>query len=72
MSASSDTADHTLPTRPWRRRTTAWSQIVNHEYKGSGTEADPYVVTWLDGDVENPMTGFSMNYKWGMTMLGAC
>lgn len=29
--------------------------VLNHKYAGSGTESDPYVVRWLDGDPRNPM-----------------
>lgn len=29
--------------------------VLNHKYTGSGTESDPYVVRWLDGDPRNPM-----------------
>lgn len=67
--ATDSEADHTLKVRPWRRHVTPWANIVDHEYKGSGTEADPYVVAWLPVDPENPLTwGFA--YKWSMTMLG--
>lgn len=68
-------ADYTLKTRPWLCKTTPWSQIVNHTYKGGGTNEDPYIVTWLpngpDGfvDVENPMR-YGFWYKWGITMMG--
>lgn len=70
-----DTADHTLKPRPWIRKTTPWSHIIGHNYKGSGTEQDPYVVTWLpdgpDGfvDVENPLK-YGFWYKWGVTIMG--
>lgn len=61
--------DLTLKIRPWLRRVTPWSDILAHDYKGSGTEAEPYVVTWLPQDVENPMT-YQPVYKWSVTMLG--
>jgi hypothetical protein len=28
--------------------------IIAHKYRGSGTDEDPYVVTWLDHDPRNP------------------
>ena len=30
-------------------------EILSHEYAGSGTEDDPYVVSWLPEDPRNPM-----------------
>jgi hypothetical protein len=62
--------DYTLKTRPWMRKTTPWKQLLDHEYKGSGTEADPYVVTWLPKDVENPIN-YGFWYKWSVTILAA-
>jgi hypothetical protein len=32
-------------------------------YKGEGTEASPYIVTWQENDPENPMN-FSSVKKW--------
>lgn len=47
-----------------------WQVIRNHPYKGSGTEQDPYVVTWLgDHDTENPQR-YSTKYKWAITIIG--
>lgn len=62
--------DHTLKKRPWHLRTTPWSSIVAHEYKGAGTEAEPYIVSWLPDDPENPMS-FASSYKWATTMKAA-
>lgn len=66
-------ADHALKHRwwRWRRNITPWSDLVHHNYKGSGTADDPFVVTWLEGDVENPYN-FAEGYKWFNTMIGAC
>jgi hypothetical protein len=35
-------------------------EILHHKYDGSGTQEDPYAVTWLDQDPRNPM-------QWGKT-----
>jgi hypothetical protein len=68
-----------LKWRPWRRNVTPWSDIIEEHYKGSGTETDPYVVDWLQGnedtstlarDPENPMT-WKQSYKWSVTMAVA-
>jgi len=71
-----DSTDRTLKPRPWLVKTTPWSALVNHQYKGSGTNEDPYVVTWLPKgpdetvvDYENPMT-YGFWYKWTITILG--
>lgn len=37
-------------------------EVLNHQYDGSGTEDDPYVVSWLKNDPRNPMQ-FSMTRK---------
>lgn len=28
--------------------------VISHQYSGQGTTGDPFVVTWLDGDPQNP------------------
>ncbi|KAJ5514983.1 Major facilitator superfamily domain general substrate transporter [Penicillium fimorum] len=45
-------------------------EIIDHPYPGSGTEEDPYAVTWIPHDPRNPMN-FSNVRKWTLTMLVA-
>ncbi|KAL2354070.1 major facilitator superfamily domain-containing protein [Cryomyces antarcticus] len=45
-------------------------EVLKWHYDGSGTEEDPYVVTWIDNDPRNPMN-FSKVKKWSLTMLVA-
>lgn len=45
-------------------------QIASHLYPGSGTEDDPYEVTWIPDDPRNPM-GFSQVKKWTFTAVVA-
>ncbi|KAJ5664458.1 hypothetical protein N7507_005189 [Penicillium longicatenatum] len=45
-------------------------EIIDYPYPGSGTEDDPYVVTWIDNDPRNPML-FSETKKWSYTMVVA-
>jgi hypothetical protein len=45
-------------------------EVEKHEYPGSGTEEDPYVVSWIDNDPRNPML-YSGTKKWFITMLVA-
>ncbi|KAK0976331.1 MFS siderochrome iron transporter 1 [Friedmanniomyces endolithicus] len=45
-------------------------EVANHSYDGSGTEDDPYVVTWIEDDPRNPML-YSNVKKWSLTMLVA-
>ena len=56
MPVSNDTtpSKHTLRTRPWRTQVTDFATIVSAEYKGSGVQDDPFIVTWIDNDLENP------------------
>ncbi|KAB8338767.1 hypothetical protein FH972_021712 [Carpinus fangiana] len=44
--------------------------IINHAYRGAGTEEDPYIVEWLEHDPRNPMR-FPEWFKWTLTMLVA-
>lgn len=69
-SGHADDEDHTLKKRPWHPRVTPWSDILAHEYKGAGTEAEPYIVSWLPDDLENPM-GYKQSYKWFITVMAA-
>lgn len=62
-------AGHSLRKRPWRQKVTPWEDIINHQYKGEGTEESPYVVSWIPTDPENPQT-YGFTYKWGVTILG--
>lgn len=45
-------------------------EVERWEYDGSGTEEDPYIVTWIDQDPRNPMM-YSTAKKWGLTMMVA-
>ncbi|KAL3455476.1 MFS general substrate transporter [Aspergillus heterothallicus] len=45
-------------------------EIIDYSYPGTGTEEDPYVVTWIPNDPRNPM-GFSRLKKWGFTAVMA-
>lgn len=42
--------------------------IIDHEYSGSGTEEDPYQVSWVENDPRNPML-FSPVSRWLITIL---
>ncbi|KAI1419991.1 MFS general substrate transporter [Xylaria sp. FL1777] len=44
--------------------------ILDHKYRGTGTEEDPYVVEWLPRDPRNPF-GFSMGKKVFITIVMA-
>ncbi|PIG88031.1 MFS multidrug transporter [Aspergillus arachidicola] len=43
-------------------------EVVNYPYAGSGTEDDPFVVSWIPNDPRNPME-FSEVQKWSYTVL---
>jgi hypothetical protein len=43
------------------------TSVLEHEYPGSGTQDDPYVVTWIPNDPRNPMH-FHTVMKWFYTM----
>ncbi|KAJ5569597.1 uncharacterized protein N7459_009027 [Penicillium hispanicum] len=44
------------------------AEVARYPYAGSGTEEDPFVVTWLPRDPRNPMQ-FSTIKKWAITIL---
>lgn len=67
-SNSMNSPDHTLPTRPWRTHVIDFEKLLEVEYSGSGTNDDPFIVQWLDGDTENPIN-FGFRYKWCITGL---
>jgi MFS family permease len=45
-------------------------QVLEHQYSGSGTEEDPYIVEFLHNDPRNPRN-FSTLGKWTITILVA-
>ncbi|GES59292.1 MFS multidrug transporter [Aspergillus terreus] len=45
-------------------------EIIDYPYPGSGTDEDPYVVTWIPEDPRNPML-FRPLKKWFITMVMA-
>ncbi|KAJ5774847.1 hypothetical protein N7457_009743 [Penicillium paradoxum] len=45
-------------------------EIIDHTYPGSGTDEDPFVVTWIPDDPRNPMN-WSEAKKWTFTLLVA-
>ena len=63
-------AQHTLRKLPWRLHVTDFSTVLSAKYKGSGIENEPYIVTWLDDDRENPQH-YSLGFKCVVTFLTA-
>ncbi|OAP64666.1 hypothetical protein AYL99_00638 [Fonsecaea erecta] len=45
-------------------------EVLNHRYKGSGTEEDPYIVEFIPSDPRNPME-FPDWKKWALTVTVA-
>lgn len=52
---------------PWSPKPTPFEQLVLHNWKGSGTKDDPFLVEWLETDPENPQT-WSDFRKWSLTV----
>lgn len=44
--------------------------VLHHQYAGSGTEDDPFVVDWIPGDARNPMD-MPGKMKWIITVIMA-
>ncbi|BCS30171.1 MFS transporter [Aspergillus puulaauensis] len=60
-----ETPNHPRDISFWRLMTdqhVVTHDIVDHKYPGSGTESDPYVVSWIPDDPRNPMN-FAMARK---------
>ncbi|OKL56131.1 hypothetical protein UA08_08724 [Talaromyces atroroseus] len=67
------TDEDTLPTTIplWRRifdQGCISKEVLIHQYNGSGTEEDPFQVSWLENDPRDPMN-FSAVSKWLVTLL---
>ena len=45
-------------------------RVLNWNYRGSGTEEDPFAVEFVPNDPRNPMN-FSQHKKWSITLLVA-
>lgn len=45
-------------------------EVLNWRYKGNGTDDEPFIVDFLEGDPKNPMT-FPQSKKWTITILQA-
>lgn len=72
---ASEKIEHTSPTKISYFRLVfdqgvVTQEIIDYPYPGSGTEDDPYAVTWIPDDPRNPMN-FSEFKKWFFTMLVA-
>jgi len=51
-------------------RTRITDAVTNHRYEGSGTEDDPFIVTWIQNDPGNPME-FTTFKKWAVSGIAA-
>ncbi|KAJ5155404.1 MFS general substrate transporter [Penicillium capsulatum] len=65
--------DDSLPPRVpfWRlvfNRDGMTEKCANYIFEGTGTDEDPYQVSWLEDDVRDPMN-FSLCFKWALTLL---
>ncbi|GAB1198184.1 hypothetical protein APSETT444_007493 [Aspergillus pseudonomiae] len=45
-------------------------EIIDHPYRGSGTDDDPYIVEWIPNDPRNPML-LNKSLKWAYTITVA-
>ncbi|UZJ51472.1 hypothetical protein CBS101457_000792 [Exobasidium rhododendri] len=53
---------------PWSFHVTSFSRILAHEYEGSGSKEDPYLIHWIHDDEENP-TRKGEKEKWGLAVF---
>ncbi|KAB8211983.1 major facilitator superfamily domain-containing protein [Aspergillus parasiticus] len=43
-------------------------EVLNHDYKGAGSDESPFEVTWLENDSNNPMRLFAV-FRWYLMFL---
>ncbi|KAH8815707.1 major facilitator superfamily domain-containing protein [Xylogone sp. PMI_703] len=75
MNPNSDIESQRRPTRArhWHlvfHQTLIDDDVLNHPYRGSGTEEDPYQVEYIANDKRDPM-GWTDTKKWMITLLVA-
>lgn len=61
---------YTLKKRPWRPYVTPFESILNHHYKGSGTNEDPFIIDWLPVDPEDPQR-WPGKWKWFQIVIAS-
>ncbi|KAF2164273.1 hypothetical protein M409DRAFT_67840 [Zasmidium cellare ATCC 36951] len=44
--------------------------VLQWQYDGSGTDSEPYLVTWIDHDPRDPM-GYTAVQRWTLTLINA-
>lgn len=44
--------------------------VIDHHHEGSGTDQDPYQVTWLQGDARDPMNYSTLHKCWITILVG--
>jgi hypothetical protein len=49
--------DHTLRPRPWIRKTTPYSRIIEQPYDGAGTREQPFLIDWVSTTAPSTNTG---------------
>ena len=53
---------------PWQHNITPFEHVLNQDYEGHGTAKEPYLIDWVDADVENPQE-FGSVYKWSVAIF---
>jgi hypothetical protein len=75
LPSSSASSQHTLCKLPWRLRVTDFPDILSAKHRGGGIQEDPFIVTWLDKDPENPQqytTTFKCSIKFLIGFMTLC
>ena len=54
--------------KPWQNKVTSFEDVLNQDYEGEGTLEKPYLIDWLEADVENPQA-FGTSYKWTISVF---
>ncbi|EAW12568.1 MFS transporter [Aspergillus clavatus NRRL 1] len=75
QSVSADNIESIQPSRisHWRLiydQGALTQEIIDYPFAGSGTEEDPYLVTWIPNDPRNPLE-FRMSMRWLYTIVMA-
>ncbi|KAL4896065.1 major facilitator superfamily domain-containing protein [Aspergillus ambiguus] len=43
--------------------------VLDHNYAGSGTEEDPYLISWIPDDPRDPLSSLTETSKWAIILL---
>jgi hypothetical protein len=68
LMSDDDLAKYTNKKYTWSMHSTPFELILKHQYEGNGTKEDPYLISWIDDDDEDPQRKGKIE-KWGLAVF---